>query len=102
MMDARETALIEALGQTIVSEVRRALEPVQAELLRLTLKLEAAELQARELRYCGVWHANSLYRRGNFVSHNGSLWACQINDIRTIPGHDFDGWQLAVKSVARQ
>lgn len=100
-LSEREAAEVEALGETIQYAVEKALEPIKQELSRLTLKLEHAELQARELRYAGVWHTQSKYRKGNFVSHNGALWACLIDDIATIPGSDFDGWQLAVKSMAR-
>jgi len=58
-------------------------------------------LRVRELRYAGTWSAQSKYKKGNFCTHNGALWCCLIDDIATIPGHDFDGWQLAVKSMAR-
>jgi hypothetical protein len=101
MSPQERQALIDAIGQTIVDEVKTALEPVKQELARLTLKLEHAELRARELRYAGTWNAGAKYRKGNFVTHSGSLWACLIDDIHTIPGSDFDGWQLAVKSMAR-
>ena len=69
MMNARESALIEAIGKTIVDEVAHALEPVKTQLGRLELKLEYAELQAKELRYAGVWNEKSIYRKNNFVTH---------------------------------
>ena len=90
------------LADVIVDTVRKELAPIKDELTRLTLKLEHAELRARELRYAGTWNAGAKYRKGNFITHNGALWACLIDDIHTIPGSDFDGWQLAVKSMARQ
>ena len=92
---------IKAIGEIIHAEIKRALEPVQKQLDRLELRFEATELTAREMRYAGTWHANAKYKKGNFVTHSGSLWACRIDDIQTIPGADFDGWQLAVKSMAR-
>jgi len=101
MMNARESALIEAIGKTIVDEVAHALEPVKTQLGRLELKLEYAELQAKELRYAGVWNEKSIYRKNNFVTHGGSLWACVVDGIQTQPGHDNSRWQLAVKSMAR-
>jgi hypothetical protein len=94
--------LCSAIGEVIVDEVTRALEPIQRDLERLTVKLEHAELRARELRYAGTWNSGAKYRKGNFVTHSGSLWACLIDDIHTIPGADFDGWQLAVKSMSKQ
>jgi hypothetical protein len=101
MSPQERQALVDALGTTIVDEVKSALEPVKQELARLALKLEHAELRARELRYAGTWNAGAKYKKGNFCSHHGSLWCCLLDDIQTIPGSDFDGWQLAVKSMAR-
>jgi hypothetical protein len=101
MTQSEREALIAALGAVVVAETKRALEPLQAQLGRLELKLEYAELQAKELRYAGVWNEKSVYRRNNFVTHGGSVWACVVDGIQTQPGHDHSGWQLAVKSMAR-
>jgi hypothetical protein len=101
MSPQERQALIDAIGETIVSEVKSAIAPLQQELMRLTLKLENAELRARELRYAGTWNAQGRWKRGNLVSHQGSLWHCNLDDLATVPGQDFDGWQLAVKSMAR-
>lgn len=101
MTPEQQKEFIKAVALFVADEVKQGLEPLQRELAALTLKLEHAELRARELRYAGTWSAQSKYRKGNFVTHNGSLWSCLIDDIATIPGHDFDGWQLAVKSMAR-
>lgn len=101
MTPDQQRVFIEAVGKTIVDEVKQGLEPVQQELSRLTLKLENAELRARELRYAGVWSEKGRYRKGNFCSHSGSLWHCNFDDVATVPGHDHDGWTLAVKSMAR-
>jgi hypothetical protein len=101
MTDTERQALMSALGQFVVDEIARALVPVHQQLMQLGLKLENAELRVREMRYAGSWSAQSKYRRGNFVTHNGALWACLIDDIATIPGHDFLGWQLAAKNMTR-
>ena len=101
MTEAEKQALISALGEVIVTEVQKSLEPVQQELARLTLKLEHAELQAREMRYAGTWNAGSTYKKGNFVTHGGSLWCCLISEAKTMPGSDYMAWQLAVKSTTK-
>jgi hypothetical protein len=101
MTPAEREDLIRALGMTIVDEVRRALEPLQQELARLTLKLEHAEFTVKELRYCGTWVDRAHYRKGNLVTHAGSLWHANINEPGTLPGNDPTAWTLCVKSMAR-
>jgi hypothetical protein len=101
MSPQERQALIDAIGETIVSEVKSAIGPIKEELVRLRIELEHAQLTARELRYAGTWTAQGRWKRGNLVSHQGSLWHCNLDDIATVPGQDFDGWQLCVKSMAR-
>ena len=101
MSPEERASLCTALGTVIIDEVAKALAPVHKQLAALELKLEHAELRTRELRFAGSWKSGASYRKGNFVSHGGSLWCCLIDDIHTIPGSDYDGWQLAVKSMAR-
>lgn len=43
----------------------------------------------------GVYRANTDYRQGNVVSHQGSGWICQ-KDTRSAPGKS-DDWRLFVK-----
>lgn len=97
MTHEERQALISALGQVIHDETKRALEQITTQLAKLELKLEHAELQARELRYCGVWNERSTYRRGNLTTHHGSLWHANIDHISTVPGSDPTGWTLCVK-----
>ena len=48
-----------------------------------------------EFKYCGVWN-DGTYMRGNFVTHDGSVWHCNV-DTSTKPGVDPVVWTLAVK-----
>jgi len=61
------------------------------------LKQRIAELEQREnnLKYLGTWQASGEYQRGNFISHDGSMW-CATRDTRSRPGTSND-WQLCVK-----
>lgn len=72
-------------------------------------KIEALERQIEALRadrpmladsYRGVWPAASFepYRKGAFVTHDGSLWIART-ETRSKPG-TADDWQLAVKRGA--
>jgi hypothetical protein len=55
-----------------------------------------ADLEAQPaFMYCGVWTEGTDYRRGDFVTHDGSMWhAWQATRDR--PGTS-QAWQLAVK-----
>jgi hypothetical protein len=44
----------------------------------------------------GVWQSALTYKRGDYVSVNGSLFHCNVDGARSRPGTDND-WQLAVK-----
>ena len=56
-----------------------------------------ADLESRmsEFQYCGVWH-DGAYKRGNFVTHDGSVWHCNVDTCEK-PGTDSTAWTLAVK-----
>ena len=95
-LSEKDQAFIDALG-----ELRTQINALQKQINALELMIDHQQLTVREMRYAGTWHAAASYRKGNFVTHGGGLWACLIDDIRTTPGQDFDGWQLAVKSIAR-
>lgn len=101
MTPEQQKEFIKAVALFVADEVKQGLEPLQRELAALTLKLEHAELRARELRYAGTWSDKGRYRKGNFCTHSGALWHCNFDDVATVPGHDHDGWTLAVKSMAR-
>lgn len=59
------------------------------------LSTRLATIEARgELAYRGVWTNGVLYRRGNFATHGGSVWACLEDTVTAPPGAH---WQLAVK-----
>lgn len=60
----------------------------------LKRRIEELENQQKEFRYCGVW-AHGKYHKGNFVTHNGSLWHCD-RDTDRVPGKSND-YTLCVK-----
>jgi hypothetical protein len=57
------------------------------------------ELEARTLKYCGVWRAGESYCPDNFVTDHGGLW-CARRTTTSRPGAD-DSWTLAVKRGGR-
>lgn len=47
-------------------------------------------------RYLGVYKPDTLYKRGSFVTHSGSLYAAMV-DTTDRPRTDSKSWRLAVK-----
>ena len=68
---------------------------VESQVKPLRKRIEELETRVAEFRYCGVWH-DGAYKRGNFVTHDGSVWHCNV-DTCTKPGTDAEAWTLAVK-----
>jgi hypothetical protein len=70
------------------------------DLLRRTIKPlveRIAELERAPFSYEGPHDADKEYKRGQFVSHGGSLWHCESSGVGHKPG-DGPGWRLAVKA----
>ena len=73
----------------IMRAVADAIRPLQARIAEL-------EAQASEFKYCGVWKSGVVYRKGNFVTHDGSLWHSNVASAHK-PGDSSGAWTLAVK-----
>jgi hypothetical protein len=83
---------VEPLLAGIAPEIRKFVEAAVTPLQR-----RIAELEDRPtLSYLGVYEQARQYTRGNFVTHDGSLWHCRADLTRARPGSDSD-WQLAAK-----
>jgi hypothetical protein len=80
--------LMKGLAEAIKDHMREHLAPLHR-------KIEELETAQREFGYCGTWSAGD-YKRGNFVTHGGSVWHCNANTSGK-PGEDLVCWTLAVK-----
>ena len=60
------------------------------------LGARVAALEATGVKYRGVWQAADEYRRGDMVTHDGSVFHCNA-DTRAKPGNGSTTWSLAVK-----
>ena len=49
------------------------------------------------IKYVGVWQKAQTYRKGDVVTHDGSMWVSLKADNSDAPGKG-DSWQLAVKA----
>jgi len=80
--------------------VDKKLLAVIAEVLVETLdplirRIEVLEKRQKAMHFRGVFQRAESYQRGNFTTHDGSLWAA-VKDDPGVPG-DGDGWQLCAK-----
>jgi hypothetical protein len=88
MNEQDQKSFLSAVGKYVRDEVKTAVEPLRKD-------IEKLESEQREFRYCGVWGGGP-YKRGNFVTHQGSLWHCNL-DTENKPGKDPVAWTLCVK-----
>jgi hypothetical protein len=70
-------------------------EKLDQELAPLRRQLDQLAAREKSFSYRGVWKDGEQYFQGNFVTQDGSLWACS-RETRGKPG-DSDAWTLACK-----
>ena len=94
---AIQKAAAEAQGASLAAATGAA---VAAGLKFLADRVDELEKRLEEqpqVRYMGVHEPGTFYKRGDFVTHSGSLWACTEDGTRARPGTGDFGWVLAVK-----
>lgn len=74
------------------------IENLEKDLKQLTEK--AAALEDRGLKYCGTWQRAMDYRRGDCVTHKGSLWTA-VKATTLAPDLATSDWQLSAKGAQR-
>lgn len=67
-----------------------------ASLLTLQDQVRELETKRKSIEYLGVWQKGTQYERGNFATHDGSVWHCNAATTASRPGSSKD-WTLAVK-----
>jgi hypothetical protein len=78
---------VQKLAEEIAEATGDVIEDVQ-------LRIDALEARIAEFTFKGPWTEGQEYKKGNFVSHGGSLFVCEF-DTKTKPGSGA-GWALAV------
>jgi hypothetical protein len=81
-----------SLAEDMLSAVDGLLRRTLAPLVKRIEELERAPFE-----YLGPHEAEKSYRRGEFVSHAGGMWHCEVTGVSHKPG-DGPGWRLAVKA----
>src|SRR5262245_1466685 len=87
----------ELMGHVIATLQRETDEKIKRVQDEANAKIAALEAKMPSIEYREVWRAGQDYRRGNFVTHNGAMWHCNVDHTQSRPGTD-KGWKLAVKN----
>lgn len=71
----------------------------EGEMGPLRQRIEALESRPQPIgfTYREQYSPGETYARGDFVTHDGALWACLLDETRERPGSG-SAWRLAVKS----
>ena len=100
---AELTTNTEQIAQGVRMHVTEPLEAqiakLQKEVDSLHLKLAAMHAEVAEFKcweYVGVHRSGKTYRKGNFATYDGSLWAC-LRKTDDSPGGKSADWQLCTK-----
>lgn len=91
------TAAVGILCAHLANSIER-IECLENQLKNLSEK--AAELEDRGLKYCGTWQRALDYRRGDCVTHKGSLWTA-VKATNKAPDEAASDWQLSAKGAQR-
>lgn len=81
---------LEAIAEGLAPVITRAIKSATAPLIA---RIE--ELEDRGLKFCGVHQRAQSYRRGDSVTHKGSLWTA-LEATNSEPGTG-PSWQLSAK-----
>lgn len=85
-------ALADAIFNQVSSYVARRLGPLEE-------RIRALEAQTKAMTYQGTYSGGRMYHKGNFCTHNGSIWHAN-KDTQDKPGASND-WTLAAKGGSR-
>lgn len=89
-----------ASGQPAPARHRQPCEAVEVEELRQRLDALETRPQPIGFTYREQYSPGETYGTGDFVTHDGALWACLLDGTRERPGTG-SAWRLAVKSGRR-
>lgn len=81
--------LLSAIGRHVREQIEAATAPLQKQ-------IDEMKEEAANFGYRGVWNDGSEYLKGNFVTHDGSLFHCNAT-TKNKPGRDPVSWSLCVK-----
>jgi hypothetical protein len=89
MTENEKTLFMKTVGKFVAQRIVAFVGPLNARVVELESKLA-------NFRYAGVWSEGTRYQAGNFVTHDGSLFHCNL-DTTNRPGKDPVAWSLCCK-----
>src|SRR6478672_12929894 len=92
-MQASEKLFLQTVGRFIAERYKQWAAPVEQRMLLMQghidrlqqqvseLKSQVRELEEGGIKYCGIYQRAGEYKRGDCVTHGGSMW-CAIADVQ--------------------
>lgn len=80
---------MKAMADGIIVAVREYVEKKERDLLARIEQLEALPFE-----YVGIHEPQKTYRKNQFVTYGGRVWACMVDSTIQVPGTTLD-WQMA-------
>jgi len=96
MTPEQQKGLLTGIARFTKQQIEKALKPFERSLAEMERTLQDLRAASEHFGYRGVWHEGSEYERGNFVTHDGSLFHCNLR-TKNRPGRDPVSWSLCVK-----
>jgi hypothetical protein len=96
-LSTRDEFLIKAAALKAKEIVGSTVHALLARIELLHKRIDELECEREQFGYVGSWAEGTVYRKGNFCSHSGSLWHCRVEATQEKPSTHCADWQLAVK-----
>ena len=62
-----------------------------------TFRINDESFKVPVMLHAGVWKDSGDYEQGDTVTHRGSIWHCDLDGTKDIPGTPGSGWTLCAK-----
>ena len=95
MNEAQAGEIVKVIKDYVGRKVEERAAVLSAEIAELEKRVTRVE-DRPELKYAGVWRANTAYAEHAAVTHDGSIWIAREATILE-PGDGSSSWTLAVK-----
>src|SRR5262245_58911503 len=96
MTPEQQKGLFSGIAKFTKQEIARAVKSLERTIAEMQRDLQEMKAISANFGYRGVWTEGSEYERGNFVTHDGSLFHCNLR-TKNRPGRDPVSWSLCVK-----
>jgi predicted outer membrane repeat protein len=91
-MTKEQSTFLRAIGRFVQQRIEKILQPLLARetahvarIIKLEQELEALRESQKQFRYRGVWDETTTYFAGNFTTHDGGVFHCNVDGTNQRP-----------------